>query len=140
SLTPLLSHWNRSAVGAGLLSITVARAFHSPVPLKLRVKLQTGLLLPKVEENVSVIAPEVSPLPEPVLAMMMPALSVLPLSSEHDDPDPPPDVKLQVGVAPLAFRRGNIPIPVIAKSPFLLRDSFLAPSNMRFNVWSPPWT
>ena len=61
--------------------------------------------MPKAEEKVSVIVPSPPGEPVPVVAIMIPAVSVEPVSSAQDGEVPPPLVKVQVGAAPLTVTR-----------------------------------
>ena len=89
-----------SLVVVGVLSFITARPFHAALPASLASYMQTGLSVPKDPVNVRVMVPAPAE-PVPVVAMMMPPLLVLPISSAHVGVAPPPVVKLHVGVVPL---------------------------------------
>jgi hypothetical protein len=77
--------------------MNVTGADHDP-PTLLAVYVQLGFSPPKTEpvENVSVIEPELPGVPVPVVATMIPALSLLPVSTAQLGLVPPPDVNVQV--------------------------------------------
>jgi hypothetical protein len=65
--------------------------------------MQTGELVPLAALNVSVTVPVEPGEPVPVVKVIVPALSVEPVSIAHDGDVPPPVLNAHVGAVPARF-------------------------------------